>query len=188
MSRFVLLVLLCFVSGRVLAELPVQSRELQRYWVKDGYQIAIDNDPAWLANYLPDEQAPAFQATTPELYYPPAVITVKLHKGITVNGDQEAMRDTALAALQAVLAKVNPALSLDAASLLPVAYGELHGYAISFMANLDGLDQETSITIARNRTGQVMSLEVTTLPGKLPHIEAAANRVWQNIRFVSRTK
>lgn len=188
MLRLVLLVLLCVVSGQVLAELPVQSRELQRYWVSDGYQIAIDNDPAWRANYLPDEQAPAFQVSTPELYYPPAVITVKLHKGAVVDGGEEAMHQTALSALNAVITKVNPTARLDAANLLPVEYGELSGYAASFQANLDGLDQETTMIIARNRTGQVMSLEVTTLPGKLPHIQAAANRVWQNIKFVSRTK
>lgn len=183
MKRLTLTLALMLPFCTAAADLPVESRELQFYWVEESYRIGIDNDPAWTWQTFADPQAPAFQAVTPSHYYPPGVVTVRLHKGAHFTGSDAGFESVAAVAFIHARKNFN---SIDVNTVTDpqwVQFEELNGWSVDFVSVEAGAAQANRIIVARNHAGQIMTLTASTLPEKLGHLAPALQRIWDNISF-----
>lgn len=187
MSRLV--IALFFLLGMEAAcaesELPVQSRPIDIYKIKDGYEIAFDNSPLWSHEYIDDPKTPAFVVATPEHYYPPATVTVRFHKGVKITQDENYFKELAASAIE-TSAQNNSSKPFPKATLHPASYDHISGYWDVYTSKYEGVEQDNKIYIMRGAQGQLMSLIVSTLPGKLDHIEAASTRIFESIKFLDK--
>ncbi len=172
------------MSGRAHSELPVQSRELQLVWVKDGYQVGIDNDPAWTWKYLGDQNQGELIVLSPDLYYPPSAVSIRVHKTMLIDRGEHFFKRVALAAINAAAKKYQASLVFSSEDLKKSHYGVLNGYSVDFISESKAGKHDTKIFIARNNVNQVLSLTASTLEGKLSHISPVLDRMWGNISFV----
>lgn len=183
MNKCSLLALILAVSTTAADELPRDSRELQFFWVEETYRIGIDNDPAWNWHTIAHPEAPAFQAATPLNYYPPGVVTVRLHKSARHSGTQAEFAGIARAAIERAIQNFHHVPRDTIITPQPVTFGELSGWMVDFDSIEDGALQANRLFVARSRSGQIMTLTAATLPGKLEHLAPALERVWSNISF-----
>lgn len=178
-----------FFSGLLLSsathsqsELPVQSRPIDIYEIAEGYNIAFDNSPEWSYEYEPHPKAPAFNLFTPENYYPPAAVIVRFHKGQIITQGEDYFKDLAFGAIE-TSALNNGNEKIKMVDLQPATYRQLKGYSAIYSSGSGKDKLDNRIYMTRNSKGQLMSMTVTTLPGKLDHIEAATRRIFDNISF-----
>ena len=164
------------------SELPVQSRPIDIYGIKDGYDIAFDNSPLWSHEYIEHPKAPAFVMHTPELYYPPSSVVVRFHKGVKITQGEEYFKEVAMSAIE-TSAKPYTGQKVTEKDLTPASYRQLKGYSSVYTSTINGVTQDNKVYVTRNADGQLMSMVVSTLPGKLDHIEGASRRIFDNIKF-----
>ncbi len=159
--------------------LPNQSRELV-FIETSAFEIGIDNDPLW--GWTKDEsiEAVEFTTQTPKNYYPPAVVNVRYHKNISAKASE--LRDVAKAAIKQ--AEENFSLNNSTVdSMTKVSYRSLRGYEVTFRSKVSGEVQDIKLLIAKSPKGNMLSMMVLTLPDKLPHVQPAVNRIFNNINF-----
>ena len=175
-----------FFSFAVSADNPVQSRELQLVWVKDGYQIGIDNDPAWQWYYSENSTVGMLDVVTPDLYYPPTAVTVRAHKGLRASEYPLLLKKTAHTAIVTSLSGTIDAGAITKNDLISVEYESLIGYGYRYEITENKKKYENYLVILRNTSGQVFSLTASTPEGKLNHVMPALDRMWNNIHFIDK--
>lgn len=186
MSRFLRTVIIFFVvvmARQVVAAQPGQSRELQYLWVEDGYQIAVDNDPAWKWALDKSKKQSVLIIETPDLYYPPATVNVRYMRGEKISSNELYFKKVADSAI--AHAAVNFGGSeVSEASLTKTVYGQLTGYEKTFNGKVNGDDREIKIFVCRNKSNEILVMSVITLLNKMTDIEPAVERIWSHISFL----
>jgi len=179
---FILLLLLVLKYQLVLA-LPVQSREMQVLNIK-GYNIAVDNDPAWNWKVKYNKDVPVFIAQTPEKYYPPATVNVRYHKDIMINDHPAELRSAARSAIKTSLQHYDVKDINVNNSMRKVTYRQVKGYELNVSGFVNGDEHDIKIVVVRNVHGKMMSFLVYTSPGKMDHIQAAVKRIFNSVSFL----
>ncbi len=185
---FYISMLALMFSPSAYSELPVQSRELQYIWVKDGYQVGVDNDPPWQWKYLEDTNGGEFVAMSPDSYYPPAAITIRTHNSIEVDRGEHFFKRMALVAINTAMKSYGTDFQFKLSDLEKNEYGGLKGYSVEFLSKSKDVKHDVKIFVARNSINKVLSLTASTLEGKLPHLSPVLDRMWSNISFAQANK
>lgn len=157
-------------------------REMQRIWVDEGgYEIALENDPAWLWEVKVINGQQSFVAQSPELYYPPTTLTVTVYPNIKVL-EQDQLKVIAVTALEHAVENYQ-AEGINMADVKRVTYNGLSGYEGRFTGIAHGKAVDVRAFIGLNEKSQILSMQAYTLKGKLTHIREPLERVWNSIQF-----
>jgi len=177
------LLLLMILKCQFVVALPVQSREMQVLNIK-GYNIAVDNDPAWSWKVKYNKDVPVFIAQTPEKYYPPATVNVRYHKNIIIKDHPAEVRAVARSAIKTSLQHYDVKDINVNNSMRKVTYKQLNGYELNASGFINGDEHDIKIVVVRNVHGRMMSFLVYTSPGKMSHIQAAVKRIFNSVSFL----
>lgn len=169
------------------AEPLIQSRELQNLWVKAGFQIGVDTDPAWEWYALPEVNQSVFVIESPAFYYPPAVMNVRYNRYHPPQ-DPDTFKQTAYFALVNIQKKYGAKTHFKFRDISAAVYGELKGYEQTSMVELDGEEFSNKTFVGLNRENKLIVLNAVTIPGKIDHLQPAISRMWGTIRFLKSTR
>lgn len=180
MRALLLVVLLAAVSTVTAEPLPTQSRHLNIYWMPDGYQIGIDNDPLWDLEFNSNDSPRKLTVTTPALYYPPAVFELQRHY-LEAPKSESGFRKFAFQVIKESLAQAKYDGDFTLANLQPQIYEHLTGYEFSFTLTPD-LDH--TIFVGRYQGQAIFTANVSTGKHKLKHIQPAVTRLLSSVKVL----
>lgn len=182
----ILALLLLVFSVSVTAEPAelIQSRELQNMWVKAGFQIGIDTDPAWSWHSMAEINYDVFVVESPDFYYPPAVVNVRFNKYHPPQ-DPKIFKKTAYFTLLNMQKKLGATEHFKFADIHPANYGQLEGYEQTSRIYLEGEAFTNKIFVGLNRDNKLIVLNAVTLPSKIDHLQPTLKRMWSSIKFLT---
>lgn len=164
-----------------------QSRELQLLWVKSGFEIGVDTDPAWTWHSISEEFYDVFVIESPEFYYPPATINVRYNKFLRQNAYDFQFKKTAYFTISEIQKKYGAVSGLKFNDLIEVQYGELRGFEQTSIVQFEGTQLQSKVFVGLNSENILIVLNATTLPDKMQHLQPVLNRFWRSIKFLQST-
>lgn len=182
-----LFILLLLVFSTAISAQPaelIQSRELQNMWVKAGFQIGIDTDPAWSWHSMAEMNYDVFIVESPDFYYPPAVVNVRYNKYHPPQ-DPKTFKQSAYFTLLKMQKKFGAKEEFKLADIQPATYGQLEGYEQTSRIYLEGEPFSNKIFVGLNRDNKLIALNAVTLPDKIDHLQPTLKRMWSSIKFLT---
>jgi hypothetical protein len=179
------LLLLLFSASAFAQPTPlIQSRELQNMWVKVGFQIGIDTDPAWSWHSMAETNYDVFVVESPDLYYPPAVFNVRYNKYHPPQ-DPKIFKKAAYFTLLNMQKKFGATEHFKFVDIQPATYGLLEGYEQTSQIYLAGEPFSNKIFVGLNHDNKLIVLNAVTLPNKIDHLQPTLERMWGSIKFLT---
>lgn len=162
----------------------VQSRELQNMWVKVGFQIGIDTDPAWSWHSMAEINYDVFVVESPDFYYPPAVFNVRYNKYHPPQA-RDIFKKTAYFTLLNMQKKFGAKEHFKFSEIQPATYGQLEGYEQTSQIYLANEPFSNKVFVGLNQDNKIIVLNAVTLPTKMDHLQPTLNRMWGSIKFLT---
>ncbi|MFT5535260.1 MAG: hypothetical protein ACI802_003524 [Candidatus Paceibacteria bacterium] len=160
-------------------------REMQIHKVPElGLEIWVENQPAWEAKLIDVSGHPSFVAQSPSTYHPPTVMTYASWPKLLVTPAM--LPDVAKSAIR----QASQHFGLDPGrsrmlAIKPASHGALRGFEADFAGKTDGVPMDVKIFVGQAAGQFPIALTVTTLQGKMAHLEESIRRGWGRLNYMA---
>ncbi|MDY7575711.1 hypothetical protein [Actimicrobium sp. CCI2.3] len=178
---FALAAILAMQPAALLAKPAL--REMQIHKVPAlGLEIWVENQPAWDAKLVDVAGHPTFVAQSPSTYHPPTVMTYASWPKLLVTPNM--LPDVAASAIR----QASQHFGLDPGrgrmlTIKPASHGALQGFEADFAGKSEGVAMDVRIFVGQAPGQFPVALTVTTLPGKMAHLEECIRRGWGRLNY-----
>jgi len=184
----VLLIFLLGLAGS--AHASEQMRALRPFNITDfpsaGLQVYVPSRPKWNVFTEKRQDGEAILLSTPQNYYPLAVIEITLLKNMRVKKAE--LLETAVSALNTGRKNGGISGQIAKADLKRVNYGEIEGYMDQYEITAEGNTYTMNSIMAVMLNEKPVLLSLLTQKGQSSHVQHMADKIWSNLKELPKTK
>jgi hypothetical protein len=145
-----------------------------------GLVVYVPSRPEWNINTERRRDGKAILLSTPQNYYPLAVIEIMLLKDMKV--EKTDLLETAVSALNT--GRKNGGISghITKSDLKSVKYGQIEGYLDQYEIAAEGQTYTMNSIMGVMPNGKPVLLSLVTAKGQISHVEHMAHKIWGKLR------
>lgn len=151
-----------------------------------GLIVYVPSRPEWNVETEQKHNAKTIRLSTPEKYYPPAVIEITLLKKLRVGKKEFA--DVAVSTLNTGRANSGVITTISFSDLKQEVYGNIEAYSTQYDIRAGGQTYSMKSLLGLMPNGKPILLSILTTKGQIADIEHMANKIWSNIKELSPQK